>query len=251
MIWKFEQERLCEKETLRSAILESTSVENLLYPVVSVVGAGGKTTMLHRMADEYASAGQKVFVTTTTHIVDEKKEYFLSDPSAEEIEKILDEFRQVWAGMPASGGKLKGLDEERLKRILAKDIPVLIEADGAKRKPVKLPAGHEPVIREETTHVLAVYGLDALGRSFEEVCFRCDLACAVSGKHREDPVTESDIAAFAASDNGGRKNCPETAVYTVVLNKADDQKRREQALKICRLLSEKGVDRVVITSFAV
>ena len=47
---------------------------------------------------------------------------------------------------------------------LAGKIPVLIEADGAKRRPLKVPAEHEPVIPEMTTHVLSVYGLDSIGK---------------------------------------------------------------------------------------
>ena len=32
------------------------------------VGAGGKTTLIHRQAEQYRGAGTPVFVTTSTHL---------------------------------------------------------------------------------------------------------------------------------------------------------------------------------------
>ncbi len=257
MIWKYREGVLCEAQTLRETLEKSagkTLGETLdagrTAPVISVVGAGGKTTVLHRLADEYIRTGKNVIITTTTHIVDEREEYFLSDPSVEKIEQYLEHFRQVWAGMPAPGGKLKGLEEAVFREILKWGLPVLIEADGARRLPLKVPAGHEPVIPEETTHVLSVYGLDAVGRSLEEVCFRKELAYSLLNKNDIDTVTAEDLAFLAASEQGGKKKCPESAAYTVILNKADDPVRREQALAICRMLEAKGIPDVIVTSFA-
>ena len=125
---------------------------------------------------------------------------------------------------------------------------MLIEADGAKRMPLKVPADHEPVILPQTTHVLSVYGLDAVGRPLEEVCFRQKEAEALLEKKGTEQVTPGDIAFLAVSEQGGRKGCPSKASYTVILNKADTPDRRETALAICGLLKVKGVDRVLVTS---
>ncbi len=247
MIWKYKEGTLCGEEFLLKA-LEITAGSDPA-PVVSVAGAGGKTTILHTLAEEYALAGEHVVVTTTTHIVDEGKEYFLLDPSVEKIRQYLETFRQVWVGRPAPGGKLKGLTEPVFGELLTWDIPLLIEADGARRMPLKVPAAHEPVIPEETTHVLSVYGLDAVGRTFKEVCFRFELACPFLKKNETDTVTAEDIAFLAASERGGRKSCPGSAVYTVILNKADDPDRRELALEICRMLEREGISDVIVTSF--
>ena len=37
--------------------------------VISIVGAGGKTTLMNAMAHVYQGRGQKVLITTTTHIM--------------------------------------------------------------------------------------------------------------------------------------------------------------------------------------
>ena len=36
--------------------------------VISIVGAGGKTTLVHKLAREYHRSGKGVLVTTTTHM---------------------------------------------------------------------------------------------------------------------------------------------------------------------------------------
>ena len=40
--------------------------------IISVVGAGGKTTHIHRLAEKYLKQGKKVLVITTTHMYLEK-----------------------------------------------------------------------------------------------------------------------------------------------------------------------------------
>ena len=64
-----------------------------------------------------------------------------------------------------------------------------------------------------------------------------------------EPVAAEDIGRLAASAEAGRKGCPAHAVYTVVLNKADDPQRKEMAAYIGAFLEHQGVTRVIVTSF--
>ena len=247
------------------AVLPGVPQENL---VVSAAGAGGKTTTLHRLADEFAQQGQKVLVTTTTHIMEEDEPYFLKAEAEEgfladslqmeaearafsdRVRERLNRYGQAWTGMPASRGKLCGLPESFMELVWGMKIPVLIEADGARKMPLKVPAGHEPVIHPRTTHVLSVYGLDAVGERLKDTCFREELAETILKKSGTDRVTAEDIAYLAASPEAGRKGCPAHAAYTVILNKADNAGRREDALAICGELKSRGIRRIIITSYA-
>ena len=249
MIWVYENDSLREVPTFLEAL------EACDRPVISAVGAGGKTTTLHRLADEFVRAGQQAVVTTTTHIMEEELPYFYRAPEdpalfLQELRRYAEEFGQVWTGAAAAGGKLKILPLEMMDQIWKLDLPVLIEADGARRMPVKVPAGHEPVIHPRTTHVLSLYGLDALGKRMEEVCFRAELAEQILHKERTERITEEDLAILAVSRESGRRGCPEGAEYIVVLNKADSQKRRDEALSICRKLKGCMRGTVIVTSHA-
>lgn len=244
-------------------------------PVVSVVGAGGKTTLITRLAEEYRRNKTPVIVTTTTHMAAENQPWFLLEPSPERAREILEQEGMVWVGVPVQE-KMKMPPVSFLEEILQWGCPVLIEADGAKHHPLKVPAEHEPVILPQTTHVVSVYGLDAVGKTFQEVCFRTELACEILGKTENDIVCPEDIAALMLSEQGGRKtvdvpetkieksrsgnfakvdrqarkdikqNCREERIYQVVLNKADNAEREEIAMKICRLAEQKEFSSITV-----
>ena len=38
------------------------------YPVIAVVGGGGKTSLIYRLSEELLAKGKKVIITTTTHM---------------------------------------------------------------------------------------------------------------------------------------------------------------------------------------
>lgn len=245
MIYSFRDGRLCEVSSLRQA----AGLTGIPSPVVSAAGAGGKTSAIRRLAQEYIESGQMVIVTTTTHMMVEDRPWFLLEPSAEKMGELLAAYGQAWVGTPAPGGKMQGVPCEFLDKIWKMGLPVLIEADGARKLPLKVPGEQEPVILPETTHVLSVYGLDAVGQRMEDVCFRPERAAELLDKKITERVTAEDIAFLAASDRAGRKGCPPEAVYTVVLNKADDRKRRECALEICGLLCGKEIGNVIVSCY--
>lgn len=245
MIYSFRDGRLCEVSSLRQA----AGLTGIPSPVVSAAGAGGKTSAIRRLAQEYIESGQRVIVTTTTHMMVEDRPWFLLEPSAEKMGELLAAYGQAWVGTPAPGGKMQGVPCEFLDKIWKMGLPVLIEADGARKLPLKVPGEQEPVILPETTHVLSVYGLDAVGQRIEDVCFRPERAAELLDKKITERVTAEDIAFLAASDRAGRKGCPPEAVYTVVLNKADDRKRRESALEICGLLCGKEIGNVIVSCY--
>ena len=174
---------------------------------------------------------------------------FLEDTSIGKIKDTLGKFGRVWIGSrDLISGKTAPPAKEILDEIFWWELPILVEADGAKRLPLKVPAEHEPVIPSQTGHVVSVYGLDAIGRTLESTCFRWERAAQILEKGGEEFVTAKDIAILASSHKAGRKGCPPYAQYTVVLNKADSASKREAALEVCRELNVRGVENIVVTS---
>ena len=113
----------------------------------------------------------------------------------------------------------------------------------------KVPIEKEPVI-----HYSGVYrchcgfvGMDALGKPLEEVCFRKDLAVQFLNTSYKHLIAEEDIAKILSSVQGARKGV-EDRKYCVVLNKCDDEIRKERAEKIRSLLKEKSIENVMITN---
>ena len=208
--------------------------------VISLVGGGGKTTTMYALAEIFREEGKKVIVTTSTH---------LQTPPEEIRARNIEEVRSLWKSDQIA---VIGTDCESNKNLAAGDQAAvnqmeLIEADGAKHLPCKVPIEKEPVIIPECTDVIAVVGMDALGKPLEEVCFRKDLAVQFLNTSYKHLMAEEDIAKILSSVQGARKGV-EDRKYCVVLNKCDDEIRKERAAKIRSLLKEKSIENVMITS---
>lgn len=214
---------------------------------VSIVGGGGKSTLMYFMAATCAKEGKRVLVTTTTNI-------YMPDPSiyagtAEEAEKLWAEGKIAVIGTPISAkGKLKMPDTGLLQELLARADVAFIEADGAKHYPTKVPKVGEPVLLPESDVVIAVFGLSAIGRPLKEVCFRLEEAKALLDVEEDHILTEEDAAKILASPLGGRKDVGDRR-YCVVLNQCDDGKRRRIANEIAACLAMMDVTQVVMTAF--
>lgn len=222
--------------------------------VISLVGGGGKTTTMYALAEIFREAGKKVVVTTSTH---------LQTPCEEIRARNIDEVRSLWAdgNIAAIGSDSKASQDksaggsrrvcmpepEFLQEVLREADVVLIEADGAKQLPCKVPRDHEPVIIPECTEVVAVTGMDTLDEPLEDICFGRDYAVPFLGVDYKHLMTEEDIVKILSSVHGARKGVEDRRYY-VVLNKCDDEIRKERAGKIRSLLKEQGIEKVMITS---
>ena len=104
--------------------------------VISLVGAGGKTTLMYALARRFAGNGARTLITTTTHIYRPEGDVWARSPDA--IESLWRRGSYAVAGRLARDGqpeKLTGLPEQELNMYIGMADIVLIEADGAKRMP--------------------------------------------------------------------------------------------------------------------
>lgn len=140
--------------------------------IITVVGAGGKTTYIKNRAKEFLKQGKKVFVTTTTHMMKEADTIVSDD--ADIIRKELVEKDYVMAGRMC-GEKIQSLSVETYEKVCEYADVVLVEADGSKHMPIKFPSEYEPIIPENTDEIVVVCGLYALGKPLKDVVHRLEL----------------------------------------------------------------------------
>ena len=145
-----------------NTILQDVSLRLEPREIVCLLGVsgGGKTTLLYAFARHCAAKGWRVLVSTTTHIR-QPGENYAADEAA--LASLWAAGQYAVAGVPAEQGKLTALPPEQLTCWMAQADMVLLEADGAKRMPCKVPAAHEPVLLPESDIVLAVAGLWRFG----------------------------------------------------------------------------------------
>lgn len=228
---------------------EAFQLVGMPSPVVSFVGGGGKTTTIRRLAKAYWEEDIPVVMTTTTHMRYEDVPYMLLNESIEELGILLDTYGKCVVGIPSGKKTSDGIPkftavseaffQEICEEMQKRGGAVLVEADGAKELPCKVPEEWEPVIPVQTTQVVALYGLDAIGKTFSETCFRTELAVELLHKNLKDKVTVDDIAQLAVSEAGARKSVGDKK-FQLVLNKADTDERIEYALQICKKIEKKA-----------
>lgn len=158
--------------------------------MIAVVGSGGKTTLIKKLAEQYRAQGKTVFVTTTTHMFIEADTLLTDD--AHTIIGVLREKGYVMAGIP-QGEKIKALSKETFEAVCAAADVVLVEADGSKRLPLKFPNATEPVIPEAADEIIVVCGLNALSQKAGEVCHRLALVKECLGIGDDTPITPAHV----------------------------------------------------------
>ena len=220
--------------------------------ILSLLGGGGKTTLMFRLAGEMAESGRRVLTTTSTKIfmpnADESEQVVLSKDLAEveaEARRILRTSRHLTAArrlMPETG-KLEGFDGDEVCRLWETGLFdwIIVEADGSARRPLKAPATHEPVIPACTTHAVALVGLSVMGRPLDdESVFRAAIFSEVTGLAMGSPVTERAVADIILHASGLMKGCPAQAERWAFLNQADDEAARAAGRRIAEILLKPG-----------
>lgn len=229
---------------------------------IALVGAGGKTSLLFALAEELSQKKRRVLTSTTTKIWYHEARHasytaFVQDNSSwpDKIETGLKEYGHVFlGGSLLDSGKVKGISPflaERLYETQEMDY-LIVEADGSAGHPVKAPADHEPVIPLNATKVVAIMGLEAIGRKLEpEIVFRMDLFTRLTGIHPGEALTLSGLAKLFLDSRGLFKGTPVSSKKVVFLNKYDVMEEKQQARELALIInghSLKQIDRVIIGS---
>ena len=235
--------------------------------VISLTGAGGKTSTMHRLADELSARGVRVVCTATTRLAAyqvEATESVVMMAGAVlphiEIARMLDRHGQCLLVRPEMAEddvqKYPGVPRQLVDELVNQSDrlgfgAVIVEADGSKMLPLKAPAAHEPPVPVTTTIMAPVVGLDALGRRIDETqVHRPERVRDVLGlaADAEVRVTPERIARLLLDPLGGHKGLPARARFLPILNKAEAMPERAGARIAARIMAGNGVSSLVAST---
>jgi probable selenium-dependent hydroxylase accessory protein YqeC len=196
--------------------------------VVALVGAGGKTTLAYRLADEALARGLRVLVTTTTHMGARSEALvgpvlFEADGEERLRHALATSGRATLLGRRLREDKMEGVSPERVDELAAVADLVVVEADGARGRSLKVPAAHEPVVPSATTLLVALAALDVLGQPLDERrVHRLERVLEATGRAAGEVADEAALAAALAHPSGYPSRVPPGRRAGVFLNKAED-----------------------------
>jgi len=212
--------------------------------LVSLVGGGGKTTLLYALGRELSASRSGVILTTTTKILEPAPSPFFLQFLSNELGDI-----KTWltenlnrrqslliARKRLPNGKLEGIFPEWAEEIFSLDgvTTIVNEADGSAGRPLKAPRVGEPVIPKNTTLLVPLIGIDGMGFPLdEERVFRSAIASRLLNLPIGSTVTEDAIVRLMME---WIKSGPAGARIVPLINKVDIPSGLEKAQKLARYL---------------
>jgi molybdenum cofactor cytidylyltransferase len=219
--------------------------------LISLVGGGGKSTLMFALGNELAGEGNRVILTTTTKMgrgeTERLRTIKLSD-DASQITRALDGSGPVLLVDSTAGHRVTGPSGDQVDQLYAGSGAdyIIVEADGSRGRPLKAPAEHEPVLPAATTTVVMVVGVDAVGRPLVEVAHRTEQAVAFSGKNPHDVLTAADCARILTHPAGLLRACPATARVIAAITKVGPAEAARAAELRRELAAEPRISEVVL-----
>lgn len=198
--------------------------------LVAFVGAGGKTSTLIALGHELAASGLRVLATTTTRInidhLDLMPYTTRLDEGISHLSLALGQNRFVFLYTKVRAGQVYGLSTEQIAKLLdSVDSDVmLVEADDSRGKAIKAPKADEPVIPAETTLVIPMASMSALGQPLnDEYVYNPEAIDERYGFGLGNRIKSPWVAQVLRDEELGLRGIPEKARVVAFLNRTSPQ----------------------------
>lgn len=219
--------------------------------IVSIVGAGGKTTLMYSLAEELR-CGSKVLVTTTTKIyMPEKEDYdfaIIGEGNRNEFDK--GDGIYIHGKLVNDENKIIGLSENILEREVPFFDYILIEADGSKKKPIKGWKDNEPVVVNRTTKTIGVISIEVIGQKInEDNVHRVEKFMDITNSKKNELITIEHLTSLIFHHKGLFKDSKGEKI--LFINKVEGLEATELAYKLLNFIRQKNenyIDKVLIGS---
>jgi probable selenium-dependent hydroxylase accessory protein YqeC len=202
--------------------------------VVSIVGAGGKTSLMHHLANEVREQKRTCLVTTSTRMnIPNKGEYDWLDLTGYlfKAEKPEVPGRYIAGNRISEPGKMRGCDMELLQRCHTLYDFTFIEADGAAKKSLKGWKDTEPVVPGFSSHTIGVVDIQTIGKKVNSsLVHRLPLFCDLTGAREGEKVEIPHLVKLIVADKGLFAKA--IGERFVIINKVESQVDIENGQKL-------------------
>ena len=226
---------------MKPKLIPLRDIPNILpeHPIISIAGAGGKTTLMFELAK---TLPETVVTTTTTKVgetqINSANQQLPFDQfPPQNPEKII----WVSPSLVPQNGKISGFSKKAFPQLAeicrGNGWPIIAETDGAACRHIKAPAAHEPNIPAQSNVCFTLVGLDVVGCPISpEFIHRPEIFAHLTETKPNDLITTHSIIKLLEHPEGGRKNIPPNAIRIAYLTHAAGDERIAAAQSIVQQL---------------
>ena len=221
------------------ALIKETKIPR----VITLIGGGGKTSLMYYLLRMLRASGYIAVATTTTKLSNQQvqgNEFVLISSVTAGYKAIQQaKGRQDHVTLVSAEdvvlGKMMGISGEWIDQLasMCNDVVFVVEADGSAGKSLKGHLEHEPVIPRTSSLVIPVIGIDCVGRKLEDqYVHRPDRICELTGATRNSAVSAELITELLFHPQGYLHHCLEHHAVVPFINKAETIIQRQQAMEL-------------------
>ena len=209
-----------------------------LFRCITVIGSGGKTSLIWRMAA--SSPDRKILVTPTTKM-------FVPPPETKPYDHYYGQGDIPYNPAPGvslagvfneASGKLEALPPAKLEETIRLYDLVLMEGDGARERPFKAWAENEPVVPSFTDLTIGMLPMCCLGEPVsEKLVHRLPIFLALTGAVPGEALKTEHILRLITGRETGRRVIPGLFAKArgkkiLFFNQVEDDNALKQARKL-------------------
>jgi probable selenium-dependent hydroxylase accessory protein YqeC len=223
---------------------------------VSIMGAGGKSTLMNRLAGELIVRGCTVVLSSTTnyhrpHSL--QSEQILLTREVPEWPEKLGALARRWNRLlvlhhDLGDGMVKGIDVAAVRTIHERvpDAIVIVKTDGARKRWFKAPNQSEPVIPSWSQVCITVVNSEILGQSLTDaLVHRPERVAELTDLNLEDPITPQAVGTVLTHPDTYAAKIPSGARRVVYISHVRTPADVEQAQMIAAWLDRSAVDDIL------
>lgn len=216
--------------------LITEEIKNAENHCIALLGGGGKTALLHKLADEYSQSFPAVLQTSLTKTAFHKsdKPLILNEIDIVKLDSIkLDNNPLFIIGEKLSDNKLKGISENELNKIREYFNVTIFECDGARNKPLKAHTDYDPTVPNFTTHVIIIIGAEVIKTKINDgFVHRPELFCKTWNVNPELKLDIDFIVNVLTSQKGYLSKVSHETEITYFVNKWDIHQKNAEDLAL-------------------
>lgn len=214
-----------------------------LPKVITMIGGGGKTSLLYYLIGLLQGQGIAAIGTTTTKMSRhcslgrfiEIDNVVAAQQAVKEVRNIAEPMVLVTGPDPKDLGKMVGCPAAWIEELAAREhkMVFVVEGDGSAGKSLKGHLPHDPVIPNLSAMVIVMIGIDSLGALLlDDNVHRSKRVSELLGKQVGDVVTREMVTQLLFHPQGYLHNCPAQSEIILFINKVESTEKKIQAEKL-------------------